>query len=142
MEKLPSKDNYMSYHFILKHVSKGFGWPPNQQVFRWMSPFSDNNITKLLEKDFTEHYLSNNSLSKIIPERINTEIIDSLSETFIQHYLPNDILTKVDRSSMYNGLEVRSPFLSKSIINFSLKLPNKFKINNRKTKLLLRVLEK
>jgi len=140
MEKLPSKDNYMSYHFILKHVSKGFGWPPNQQVFRWMSPFSDNNITKLLEKDFTEHYLSNNSLSKIIPERINTEIIDSLSETFIQHYLPNDILTKVDRSSMYNGLEVRSPFLSKSIINFSFKLPNKFKIKNRKTKLLLRVL--
>ena len=41
---------------------------------------------------------------------------------------------------MYNGLEVRSPFLSKDIINFSLKLPNKYKIRNGKTKLLLRML--
>jgi len=140
MEKLPSKDNYMSYHFILKHVSRGFGWAPNQQVFRWMSPFSDKNIYKLLQKDFTEEYLTHNSLDKIIPNRKNTEITNDLSEIFMQHYLPNDILTKVDRSSMFNGLEVRSPFLSKSIVDFSLKLPNKLKINNRKTKLLLRVL--
>ena len=55
-------------------------------------------------------------------------------------YLPDDILTKVDRASMYNGLEVRSPFLSKEIINFSLKLPNKFKLSNGRTKLLLRML--
>ena len=39
MEKIPSQDNYMSYHFLLKHISRGFGYPPNQQVFRWMSPF-------------------------------------------------------------------------------------------------------
>lgn len=140
MEKLPSQDNYMSYHFLLKHVSRGFGHPPNQQVFKWMSPFSDNNICQLLQKDFTEEYLEANSLDTIIAKNKNTEIINELSKIFIQHYLPNDILTKVDRSSMYNGLEVRSPFLSKDIIDFSCKLPNKWKIMNGKTKFLLRKL--
>lgn len=138
MEKIPSKDNYMSYHFLLKHISRGFGYPPNQQVFRWMSPFSHNEIQKLLKRDYTEEYLPNNSWTRIIDKSKDSEIIDDLSQIFLKHYLPNDILTKVDRASMYNGLEVRSPFLSKDIIDFSLKLPNKYKINNGRTKLLLR----
>ena len=32
-------------------------------------------------------------------------------------YLPNDLLVKSDRASMYNGLEVRSPFLNIDLIN-------------------------
>ena len=140
MEKIPSQDNYMSYHFLLKHISRGFGYPPNQQVFRWMSPFSNNEIQKLLKRDYTEEYLPNNSWTKIIDKSKDSEIINDLSQIFLKHYLPNDILTKVDRASMYNGLEVRSPFLSKDIIDFSLKLPNKYKISNGRTKLLLRKL--
>ena len=41
---------------------------------------------------------------------------------------------------MYNGLEVRSPFLSKSILTFSQKLPNKYKLANNQTKFILRQL--
>ena len=59
---------------------------------------------------------------------------------FFDYYLPNDILTKVDRASMYNGLEVRSPFLSKPIIEFSYLLSNKHKLQNSQTKLILREL--
>ena len=97
MEKVPSQDNYMSYHFLLKHVSRGFGYPPKQQVFRWMSPFSDNNINKLLQKEFIRDYLSSNSLKKIITKDKGNSIINDLSKIFLQHYLPNDILTKVRR---------------------------------------------
>ena len=35
-------------------------------------------------------------------------------------FLPDNILTKVDRSSMLSSVEVRSPFLSKEILDFSL----------------------
>jgi asparagine synthase (glutamine-hydrolysing) len=38
----------------------------------------------------------------------------------MQGFLPDNILTKVDRSSMLSSVEVRSPFLSKDILEFSL----------------------
>ena len=131
----------MLYHFLIKHISRGFGWPSHQQVFRWMSPFSDNNISKLLNKDFTSEYSSKKVWDDILPKEKNNSM-DELSKIFSKLYLPNDILTKVDRASMYNGLEVRSPFLSKDIVNLSLNLPNKFKFNNGETKFLLRHLSK
>ena len=73
-------------------------------------------------------------------ESNNLKLTDVLSKLFIDFYLPNDILTKVDRASMYNGLEVRSPFLSKSILSFAQGLPNKYKLRNSSTKVILRQL--
>ena len=143
-ESIPTKDTYMSYHFLLKHVSRGFGWPSYLQVFRWMSPLSDKNITTLINKDFQSDYNSKSFWNNLLynPKNNKLTLTDTLSKLFYDFYLPNDILTKVDRASMYNGLEVRSPFLSKSIIDFSSQLPNKYKINHNNTKLILRELSK
>ena len=140
MANMPSRDNYMSYNFILKNVSKGLGWPQHQQIFRWMSPFSDHNLSTLLKKELSQKYFNESFWDELLPHNKNNnmDITDLVTENFIKHYLPNDILTKVDRASMYNGLEVRSPFLSKSIIDFSFKLPNKFKLKNTETKLILK----
>ena len=54
------------------------------------------------------------------------------------NYLPGDILTKTDRASMKFGLELRSPFLDKRIIDFSLHLPASFKITTDTDKKILR----
>lgn len=39
-------------------------------------------------------------------------------------YLPHDILTKVDRASMQASVEVRAPFLGKSVTDMALALPS------------------
>ena len=54
------------------------------------------------------------------------------------NYLSDDILCKVDRSSMFHSLESRSPFLDTNIIEYATSLPLKFKINNGKSKIVLR----
>lgn len=51
-----------------------------------------------------------------------------------------DLLVKMDIASMANSLEVRSPFLSKHMLEFSPGLPDSFKINKFKTKYILRKL--
>ena len=138
MEKIPSQDKYMGYHFIIKHVSRGIGWKPAHQIFRWMSPLSDKNLTDLLNKKYIPHETWENIIPSSSMDNLNDT--DKIIKLFTNYYLPNDILTKVDRASMYNGLEVRSPFLSKDLVEFALKIKNNLKQDNKKTKIILRKL--
>ncbi|MBS1928081.1 MAG: asparagine synthase (glutamine-hydrolyzing) [Bacteroidetes bacterium] len=50
----------------------------------------------------------------------------------------SDLLVKMDIATMAHSLEGRSPFLAKELLEFAPSLPDSFKINNRKTKYLLR----
>ena len=68
----------------------------------------------------------------------NIDLIDSVQRNDIDFYLPNDILVKVDRASMLNSLEVRSPFLSYNVVNKAFKLPTEFKLKNKITKYILK----
>jgi asparagine synthase (glutamine-hydrolysing) len=83
--------------------------------------------------------------SQINQERFSNVI----SRDFIKHatlhdfsnYLKNDLLVKVDRASMANSLEIRSPFLDKSLIEFAfLEVPSSSKVTLHKRKLLLKKL--
>ena len=46
----------------------------------------------------------------------------------IKTYLPYAILTKVDIASMMNGLEVRTPFVDKRVVEFAATIPESFNI--------------
>ena len=68
----------------------------------------------------------------------NKNIFDKILEIDFNLYLPDDILIKSDKSSMYFGLENRSPYLNKDIIEFSKTIPLDYKIHKNKGKILLR----
>ena len=53
-------------------------------------------------------------------------------------YLPDDIMCKVDRATMSNSIESRSPFLNHQIVEASWKIPMIYKIKNKKGKFILR----
>ena len=53
-------------------------------------------------------------------------------------YLPSNLLVKIDRSSMANSLEVRSPFLDPNLAKFAWSLPDKFLYKNKYDKFILR----
>ncbi len=53
-------------------------------------------------------------------------------------WLPNDLLLKLDRCLMAHGLEGRTPFLDRAVAQFAFPLPDRFKVQGRYGKWLLR----
>lgn len=53
-------------------------------------------------------------------------------------YLPGDIMTKVDRMSMANSLETRSPLLDHELIEFAGRIPSSLKIKGSATKYIFK----
>ena len=94
--------------------------------------FSKNNQI-IISKDLEE------ITNSILPENFKN-YREYMIERDIIDYLPNDILTKVDRCSMFNGLEVRVPFLDHEFASWARNLPLALKRFDGKGKWPLRKL--
>ena len=74
------------------------------------------------------------------PERITgkKDAINASLYTDFTFGLSNDMLTKVDLASMYNSLEVRSPFLDYRVAEIAFAMPGSYKMRGRQRKRVLR----
>ena len=64
--------------------------------------------------------------------------LEKMSDFSIKFWLENDSNVKVDRATMYNSLEVRSPFLDYRLIEFARRIPTQFKFNNGRKKIIIK----
>src|SRR5258707_24415 len=65
-------------------------------------------------------------------------IVDRALQFWTNLYLQDGILAKVDRASMMNSLEARSPFLDIEVANLARKIPWQLKLRNGTTKWILK----
>jgi asparagine synthase (glutamine-hydrolysing) len=63
---------------------------------------------------------------------------DRMISSDLDAYLPGDLLVKVDIATMANSLELRSPMLDVSVVEWGLSLPRKYKIKGFETKHILK----
>ena len=70
----------------------------------------------------------------------NIDHINSLLSAEMQWTIPNQMMVKIDRTSMDVGLEVRSPFLDKTVIENAFSLPGSMKLKRGRGKAILREL--
>lgn len=121
---LPQSLGYMNAAFLLRQLSYGFGVPANMQSIYWMSAIAarEQNDLWVGNKAFDQQ-ISEQVLEQIASTSC-TSLIESCQRHFLNFYLPDDILLKTDRASMYNSLEVRTPFLSSAVANYALSLPH------------------
>lgn len=157
---------YTPYQFIPK-VWKMIRWCPphirqyllrtiyqlsHSQRIGKLSSIAHNTKPELFYKDAASHWLEPSLIVKGLQEEPTaafdltsfTGNIGSFPDWMMlvdsMMYMPDDVLAKVDRASMANGLEVRAPFLDPRVIEFSKKLPTKYKIRSGSNKWILREL--
>jgi asparagine synthase (glutamine-hydrolysing) len=82
--------------------------------------FSASELQKLIP-DTQFYHAPKEEHERIVKDAINysKDIYDTLLFASIKTRLPNDYLVKTDRASMFNSLELRTPFLDKNLIEFT-----------------------
>ena len=78
----------------------------------------------LISSDFVEPFLDTNVINeKLLKFKKNIDERENLRLFDLSYYMVDDILVKIDRASMYNSLEVRSPFLNHKIFEYLSTIP-------------------
>ena len=88
-----------------------------------------------LNRGISKSFFEKKYFSKM-PE--NAKFEEMLMDIDRQTWLVDFALMLTDKMSMANGLEARVPFLDKDLVEFSARLPLKFKISPFETKILLK----
>ena len=101
----------------------------NELSIRYRSFLEDENLLKLLKinLDNTDDYISLNK---------NIDSYKSLLVADYNFFLPDMMLFKIDRTSMANSLEVRSPFVDHKLIEYILSRSTEYRNSNIKKSLL------
>ena len=119
-----------------KGLLKYLNWLSCEENFFFSNLFTDNLCKKyILSGEIDYDVLSGSDIEE---DEFLKKDFDSLLNFYQKIFLPGFVCHHTDRASMFNSLEVRSPFLNKDIIKFANSLSKNFKYKNNKTKYILR----
>jgi asparagine synthase (glutamine-hydrolysing) len=125
----------------LKRFVEGSALPDSLQHYRWGSFFAEETKDLLYTEELKRSVSHLDTCSRFTSYLRTHEEADPLwREQFadIKTYLADDILAKVDRMSMANSLEARTPFLDYRVAEFAVGLPSHLKLKGFQTKYLLK----
>jgi asparagine synthase (glutamine-hydrolysing) len=118
-------------------LSSQRGGPAESGV--WGSPYFDISLRRLLlNPDVVKQLKGGVELPEYRSLALlqNSDgLVDGLTRQDFQQLLPDDYLVKVDRASMANSLEVRTPFLDHNLVEFAFsRIPSDWKctVNERR----------
>lgn len=94
---------------------------------------TDQNARKLLNRE-----IGDDGVMQWLNQSISSKAISGFLDKDLKMVLEGDMLVKVDRMSMANSLEVRVPFLDHEFVEYVRQLEDKYKIDARHQKKILR----
>ncbi|MDP2910031.1 MAG: asparagine synthase (glutamine-hydrolyzing), partial [bacterium] len=140
---LPVSFKNFSLDFKLSKFLGGVG--VSDEILRnqiWLSAFKPEELSSLFVPEIFNAIKNNilDDIAKVINENTGKSEWQRLAFAYAKQYLGEGVLTKVDRASMMNSLEVRSPFLDNKLVSFINNLPDNMKFRKFTSKYLLKKL--
>ena len=141
VDSLPVSTGKVSFDFKARRFVSGAELDAEDAHFWWRAILSESAKRDLYTPAFRERvaFKPTSELYREHFRRSNTD--DALSRMLYadtRFYLPADMLTKVDRMSMANGLEARSPFLDHELMELAATIPSAIKFRGHKKKYILK----
>ncbi len=138
VNRLPTSMSNLSVDFKLKQFFKGIGYPDPVRQQVWLGAFSSEETQAVLTPSQAAGGAHVYDPLKQLSEGVSTGTLRRLQNFYFKFYLQNDILVKVDRASMANSLEVRSPFLDERLMDTVARMPVDLLMRGRTSKYILK----
>lgn len=142
---LTGSDTYMGLQFKTLLFLQGFPAHHTTRFPLWLSAISPEELQKLCPWQNTAFFSRMGEADTLFEDfRKVLSVVEEKSHPqmllyfYQKFFLPEFVCMHTDRAAMQNSLEVRSPFLSVSLIEFANSLPEHFKIGKKELKIILR----
>lgn len=141
VHSIPVSLNKVSLDYKLKQFTNGLHLSPQEAHYSWRTIFSESEKQAIVNsncKDAIQNHNPFTSFNKFYNDVKDCNMLEQHFYVDMKTWMVDDILVKVDRISMMHSLEVRAPFLNHRLAEWIIRLPTKYKINNLRTKYLLK----
>jgi asparagine synthase (glutamine-hydrolysing) len=135
--RLPVSHANMSFDFKVKRTLMGLSYPPPLWNAVWMSAAEPREIDDLFREPTPVEELYSEAV-EAWDRCAQPNIVDRALQFWTNLYLQDGILAKVDRASMLNSLEARSPFLDIEVVDLARRIPWQLKLHGGTTKWILK----
>jgi len=139
LDKMAVSFNNISFDFKIRRLLDGRNVPLIDRHQRWLGSFYDEEKALLLQDwikpVLRDTFYQSYEYSRFCDARLAFNKILFNDQKL---YLEGDILYKVDRASMANSLEVRVPFLNRSVLENANQIPFNLKLRGFSGKYILK----
>lgn len=138
---LPQSDRDMSLPFKIDRFVRGLRFGRFERHLAWIGGFAPEDAIAVLQPDIAASVsglASYPDCSAHLAHCADFPDPQRIAYLYARLYLGEGVLAKVDRASMANGLEVRSPFLDAEMVRLAFALPPHLSFSTTGTKLLIR----
>lgn len=127
VETWPVSDRKVAVSFLLKRFVQGQSMDVLARHVAWMASITPERLRRLgIEPRDAPH------------QRDSMGALDAVQRHDFTHALPEAFLAKADRGAMLHGVEIRTPFLDRDVIDFALALPARERVHGLTTKAFLK----
>jgi len=135
--RLPVSHQNISLDFKIKRTLMGLSYPPPLWNAVWMSALEPRDLAQLFREPIDEEEVYSEAI-EAWDRCAQPDIVDRALQFWTNLYLQDGIMAKVDRASMMNSLEARSPFLDIEFVDLARRIPWQLKLHGGQTKWILK----